>query len=77
MKKCDSCDIDLGTEPVVVSGKTFCCYGCSEGGPCVCTYEKEDALRRTNGHADPLMSRILFLESRDAHDSQPNPPAAN
>ena len=65
MIRCDCCDIDIESQPFLVHGKPFCCYGCSEGGPCTCTYEKDDARHQRNGHSDPVISRLLYLESQD------------
>ena len=67
MIRCDSCDIDLEGQPLFVNGKPFCCVGCSEGGPCTCTYEKDDSRRQRNGHSDPVVSRLLYLESQDSY----------
>jgi hypothetical protein len=66
MIKCDSCDIDLGHDHVVMSGKAFCCAGCADGGPCICSYEESDGRHHRNGHSDPVISEMLFLESQDS-----------
>jgi hypothetical protein len=34
---CDSCRIELEDERRVErEGKSFCCEGCRDGGPCIC-----------------------------------------
>jgi len=77
MNKCDSCDIDLGSDYLVIRGRAFCCTGCSEGGPCICSYEAETSQRPRNGHSDPVISQMLFLDTRDTLDTRPNVPPAN
>jgi hypothetical protein len=77
MSKCDSCDIDLGRDHLVVRGKTFCCAGCADGGPCGCSYERGDGRHHRNGHSDPVISEMLFLEGRDTLSSRPDTPPAN
>jgi hypothetical protein len=36
---CLSCEIELEDAPVLRDGGAFCCHGCAQGGPCVCTYD--------------------------------------
>ena len=38
---CASCEIRLTGWPVYRADEAFCCPGCAEGGPCVCTYESD------------------------------------
>lgn len=52
-KRCDSCDVTLGEIPFIANGNVFCCHGCAEGGPCVCTYVNDSARFPRNGHSDP------------------------
>ena len=40
---CASCDAALIDRPVYRMDETYCCLGCAEGGPCVCTYEADIA----------------------------------
>ncbi len=35
---CVNCAIAFGWQPVRRHGETFCCEGCSTGGPCTCDY---------------------------------------
>lgn len=35
---CANCGIPIRWLPTIVAGKTFCCLGCAEGGPCECDY---------------------------------------
>jgi hypothetical protein len=40
---CASCEIPLMGWPLYRSNEAFCCAGCADGGPCVCTYESDRA----------------------------------
>ena len=40
---CASCEIPLTGWPLYRSDEAFCCAGCADGGPCVCTYESDRA----------------------------------
>jgi hypothetical protein len=35
---CANCGIEVRWQPTIVDGKTYCCWGCSQGGPCTCDY---------------------------------------
>jgi hypothetical protein len=35
---CVNCGIEIRWQPTVVDGKAYCCWGCSQGGPCTCDY---------------------------------------
>jgi len=35
---CANCGIEIRWQPTIVNGKTYCCLGCSRGGPCTCDY---------------------------------------
>ncbi|MGQ9628619.1 MAG: hypothetical protein ACUVV0_17165 [Anaerolineae bacterium] len=35
---CASCGILITWLPTIVDGRTYCCLGCSRGGPCECDY---------------------------------------
>ena len=51
MLRCASCDIELSGQPVTANGRRYCCLGCADGGPCVCTYERDAGRYPRNGHA--------------------------
>ena len=54
--RCSSCDIDLtGVRPIAVDGRSYCCSGCAEGGPCICTYEDEHLRLSRNGYGWRVM----------------------
>ena len=51
-KRCASCDIELANLPFVTEGTAYCCHGCAQGGPCVCSYADDPARYPRNGHSD-------------------------
>ena len=60
-KRCASCDIEVDRLPFIIKGLVYCCRGCAEGGPCVCSYVDDPARYPRNGHADSA-SLDLFGE---------------
>jgi hypothetical protein len=38
---CASCEEVINGRPVHKSGHTYCCGGCADGGPCLCSYEPD------------------------------------
>ncbi len=36
---CANCGIVIRWQPTIVDGKTYCCLGCAQGGPCECDYD--------------------------------------
>lgn len=38
---CASCDGTLIGTPVYRMDEAYCCAGCAQGGPCLCTYEAD------------------------------------
>lgn len=38
---CASCDQLFIDPPVYRMDEAYCCLGCAQGGPCVCTYEAD------------------------------------
>lgn len=37
---CANCGIPIRWRPTVVDGRTYCCLGCAQGGPCECDYAR-------------------------------------
>ena len=35
---CANCFADFDWEPAIHEGEEYCCPGCAQGGPCICTY---------------------------------------
>jgi len=54
-KRCASCDIELDKLPLIVEGLPYCCHGCANGGPCVCSYVGHPAKYPRNGHTDKAL----------------------
>ncbi len=54
-KRCASCDIELDKLPLIVEAVVYCCNGCAQGGPCVCSYVGGLAKYPRNGHGDKAM----------------------
>jgi len=61
-KRCASCDIELDKLPLIVEGLPYCCHGCANGGPCVCSYVGHPAKYPRNGHTDEALLD-LFKET--------------
>ena len=38
---CASCDGIISGRPVYRMDEAYCCLGCAQGGPCICTYEQD------------------------------------
>jgi hypothetical protein len=36
---CTNCGIVIRWQPTLVDGRSYCCPGCAQGGPCECDYE--------------------------------------
>jgi len=58
-KRCASCDIELHKPPIVVEGSAYCCRGCAQGGPCVCSYVGNPAKYPRNGHSDTITLNLF------------------
>lgn len=60
---CANCEEPIIREPVYQDGEPFCCSGCANGGPCICTYLEGAA---TGAEA--------LAASADAVQAEPPPP---
>jgi hypothetical protein len=38
---CASCDGVITDRPVYRMDEAYCCTGCADGAPCICTYEQD------------------------------------
>jgi hypothetical protein len=38
--RCANCGIQFDWQPTIIDGITYCCLGCSRGGPCNCDYSR-------------------------------------
>jgi hypothetical protein len=36
---CANCGIVIRWQRTIVDGKSYCCWGCAQGGPCECDYD--------------------------------------
>jgi len=61
--RCASCDIELTRGSLLVQGAPFCCSGCAQGGPCICTYEGRPVRRPRDGYR-ALLLVLEKLENR-------------
>jgi hypothetical protein len=39
LPRCANCGVEIPWRPAVHRGKTYCCGGCVQGGPCYCSYD--------------------------------------
>jgi hypothetical protein len=37
--RCANCGVDIPWRPRIHRGRTYCCGGCAQGGPCYCSYD--------------------------------------
>ena len=40
-RNCSNCGIAISWMPVLAHGTVYCCEGCAQGGPCICTYDQD------------------------------------
>lgn len=54
LPRCANCGVEIPWRPAVHRGKTYCCGGCVQGGPCYCSYDLAtlDPYRQ-RAHGDP------------------------
>ncbi len=38
---CPSCEAGFTSPPIFVADVAYCCAGCADGGPCICSYEQD------------------------------------
>lgn len=50
---CANCRIVIQWEPTIIEGKTYCCLGCAQGGPCSCDYDNLPQV----GKVEPMIRR--------------------
>jgi hypothetical protein len=62
MNRCASCDIEVTLPGFSTPEGAYCCAGCSEGGPCCCSYSDLPHAGSGNGHADPIVTLALLGE---------------
>lgn len=58
--KCESCDIELAALPLWRDDRYFCCSGCADGGPCICSYVDDPARLGKDASGEPVhMNELL------------------
>jgi hypothetical protein len=40
---CATCEMAISGRPIYRMDETYCCVGCADNGPCVCSYEADMA----------------------------------
>ena len=51
---CAACDGRIADRPVYRMDEAYCCIGCAQGGPCICTYEADLADDAVDGLGLPF-----------------------
>lgn len=59
--QCANCLYPLEEPGVVVNGTPYCCSGCSQGGPCVCSYGNPSSERQRHS-AIPMRQSLALPE---------------
>ena len=44
--RCANCGVEIPWRPAVHHGRSYCCGGCAQGGPCYCSYDLTTVDRR-------------------------------
>lgn len=57
--KCESCDIELTAIPLWRHGRQFCCSGCADGGPCICSYVDDPGRLGKSDGRTPRVRELL------------------
>lgn len=58
--KCESCDIELTGLPLWRDDRYFCCFGCLDGGPCICSYVDDPARLGDERGREPVRIKDLL-----------------
>ncbi len=70
---CASCEIQLAGWPVYRTDEGFCCSGCADGGPCICSYDADQADDGVDGLGLPFHLPFTGSE-QDLAPSRDAPP---
>jgi hypothetical protein len=63
---CASCELALSGPPVYRRDETYCCLGCAEGGPCICSYDADLAADGVDGLGLPFAVEVPSPVTADA-----------
>ena len=66
--KCSNCSYDLEQTTLVVDGKSYCCSGCVQGGPCICSYRQSPEQAVSSGQDHTPQDQITFEASPISYD---------
>ena len=66
---CASCEGVITSRPVYYMDEAYCCAGCAQGGPCVCSYEADLADDGVDGLG--LMAPVRTSPPRGAEAPEP------
>jgi hypothetical protein len=72
---CASCEDLIAGKPVYRMDETYCCIGCAQGGPCMCTYESDmadDGVDRL-GLPFAMTEQVSPLDKREPDGQKPEP----
>jgi 6-pyruvoyl-tetrahydropterin synthase len=78
---CNNCFDTIEGSGVLADGKTYCCTGCAQGGPCICSYSSSlitctEAAEGTAQQASPQSEgRIPSARAEDESNNAPSGPA--
>jgi 6-pyruvoyl-tetrahydropterin synthase len=73
--ECANCFEAFRRQPVSHEGRPYCCVGCAQGGPCICTYAG-DAIER-NGSATPPTGKPSSRKANRYWDDDATPAAGS
>ncbi|MFN8678898.1 MAG: hypothetical protein U0Z70_21140 [Thermomicrobiales bacterium] len=62
LPRCANCGVEIPWRPAVHRGKTYCCGGCAQGGPCYCSYDLTERDASASHGPGSLAVRVI---SRD------------
>ena len=66
---CASCDGVITDRPVYRMDEAYCCLGCAQNGPCICTYEQDLAEDGVDHLGLPFaMEPVAAAEAAEATD---------
>ena len=59
---CANCGVDIPWRPAIHHGKTYCCGGCAQGGPCYCSYDLGDLVHHRSHRPAAMTSRAPVVD---------------
>jgi hypothetical protein len=63
---CATCEMAITGRPIYKMDETYCCIGCANNGPCVCSYEADMAEDGVDGLG--LLAAPSSLPAQTAQD---------